>query len=378
MKKQPGIQAKHPEQKKLSAAARNKALKEGVGKVTLQNRKMDVIFISNRVTNAAYNYTLFEEKILNYLLFGLQQAVRANMNGNNHRQLDLFANSKDYISLEIPMNEITKPDQYRELRAAVVNMGKTEVHIYRHTEKLHKTIYLFRGTSTWSADERSNTMIVDITHEVADLLIEVDKNRMGKPMHYTSFFLEVANSFSNKYGSRIYKLISGWKEKGGFYISMDDMRKKLGLENKYPRYSDFKKNVLLPVQHELESDKQDCWYDCTDPGFEVKEGRNVTGLNFKVITPAYEEHRQRKIEHFKALFIEHFGFRAKHLSAMEPVFANRTLDFDWMLKETFRLKDYCHEKRSKIKDRAAYVQETLLRIFSEVPGKRGKEPADAT
>jgi hypothetical protein len=167
--------------RKLTRAAKDKVLKEGIGKISLPNRRMEVIFIPNRVADASYEFTLFEERTLNYILFSLQDAIRLNMNGANHRQLELFKTGGDSVSITIPMNEITSPNQYPQLRAAVVEMGKTEVHIYNHNEKLHRTIYLFRGANTWNSNERSSTMTVEISHEVADLLIEVEKNRVGKP-----------------------------------------------------------------------------------------------------------------------------------------------------------------------------------------------------
>ena len=57
---------------KLTRAATEKILKEGIGKISLPERRMDVIFIPNRVADASYEYTLFEERALNYILFALQ------------------------------------------------------------------------------------------------------------------------------------------------------------------------------------------------------------------------------------------------------------------------------------------------------------------
>jgi hypothetical protein len=92
--------------KKLTRAAKDKVLKEGIGKISLPDRRMEVIFIPNRVADASYEFTLFEERTLNYILFALQDAIRLNMNGANHRQLELFKTGGDSVSITIPMNEI--------------------------------------------------------------------------------------------------------------------------------------------------------------------------------------------------------------------------------------------------------------------------------
>ncbi len=353
--------------KKLTHAARQKILKEGKGKINIPGREMEVIFIPNRVAEASYEYTLFEERTLNHILYALQGAVRASMNGLEHRQLEIFKKDNYSLFIDVPMNKITPPNQYAQLRTAIVEMGKTEVHIYSHQEKQHRTVYLFRGTNTWKTGERSNTMTVEVSHEVADLLIEVEKNRLGKPMQYTSFLLEAANSFNSKYGSRIYKIIAGWKEKGNFYITLEELRKRLGLGNRYPRYTDLKKNILLPVQKEMEKnrDQFDCWFDCEEEGFAIKKDRNVVALFFKVYTIAGEQMQERKLTYLKTLLSEHFGFTSSHFEQLEEVFKSRFMNLERMMEEVTRLGEYCTENGNKIRDKAAYVTEAFLRMFAE-------------
>jgi hypothetical protein len=183
-------------------------------------------------------------------------------------------------------------------------------------------------------------------------------------MHYTSFLLEAANSFSNKYGSRIYKMIAGWKEKGSFRITLEDFRKRLALGKRYPRYTDIRKNILLPVQQEMEKDREkfDCWFDCNEETFTIKEGRNVVALFFRVHTPGSEELRQRKVEYCKSLLIEHFGVKYSHLRILEAAFTSQFMNPGRMMEEIGNLSAYCRENRAKIRDKAAYVTESLLRI----------------
>ena len=94
---------------------------------------------------------------------------------------------------------------------------------------------------------------IEIAKDVASLLVAIDRNMHGKPENYTSFILQVATNAKNKYTSRIYKLISSWKKKGGFYVPINDFREWIQLGNKYQDYKEMKRRILMPVQQELEN-----------------------------------------------------------------------------------------------------------------------------
>jgi hypothetical protein len=85
-------------------------------------------------------------------------------------------------------------------------------------------------------------------------------------------------SMKSKYSPRIYELLKlNQYQKKGFSIHIDDLRKLFKAENIYPKYNDFKKNIILKAQEELEL--------YSDIRFEFKEckmPRQVSYLNFYV------------------------------------------------------------------------------------------------
>lgn len=90
---------------------------------------------------------------------------------------------------------------------------------------------------------------------------------------------------TNKYTYKLYMIISSWKQKGGFKISVEELKTQLGIHpNEYQLYKEFKRRVLVPVQNDLEF-RSDCWFNCAKAGFEQRNERKVTYLNFKIMFP---------------------------------------------------------------------------------------------
>jgi hypothetical protein len=62
----------------------------------------------NRVTEASYDYTLVQKKILTAVLYYLQEAIKCRLNGQSYEQLQLFREStNDKIHLKIPLRELS-------------------------------------------------------------------------------------------------------------------------------------------------------------------------------------------------------------------------------------------------------------------------------
>ena len=117
-------------------------------KEVLVPKKSDMVFIPNRVTNAKYNYTLIQEKIFNFLLYNLQAAIRLNMNGGDYHQLELFKEiNEDRVGISIPINNISTPNHYSEVREAAESLGKSLIRITQTNKETGKkemrSLYLF-------------------------------------------------------------------------------------------------------------------------------------------------------------------------------------------------------------------------------------------
>lgn len=323
------------------------------------------INVPNRVVFAKYNFTLIEEKILNFVLLALQEPIKLGMNGGNYNQLELFKESENnYVSILILLKNIGRSNQYKDIRAAALNLGKTEIKFpqYNKERKRNEVItkFLFGGGIANTIEgERDPYLRVMIPRDVAKLLVEVELNKDNIPFNYTTYQLQVATNAQNKYTSRIFKLISSWKSKSGFYMGLQEFREWLGIENIYPDYIDIKKRILLPVQKELEG-RAPYWYNCKEKNFEKREGKKIIGLQWKIITPEFEESLKIKSENFKHMLRMHANLKDEDIKQLEPLF-KENFDLGKLTLRLMEVRDYMDANRAKIDNPKAYLIKSLLK-----------------
>ena len=69
---------------------------------------------------------------------------------------------------------------------------------------------------------------------------------------FSTYSRSAAFSITNKYTVRIYWLICSWRSKGGFVISLSNLRKILALGRGYDRYENITCKILRPAAEDLE------------------------------------------------------------------------------------------------------------------------------
>src|ERR1035437_4880301 len=132
---------------------------------------------------------------------------------------------------------------------------------------------------------------------------------------YTNFAYEIAFNAKNKYSARIYQLISRWKDKGGFKMSIDEFRDWLVLGDKYTNFAQLKRRIIDPAYKELYK-KADTWFEVAKV---EKEGKAVKYLHFKIITVEELGTFNKKKDQILNMLKMHFGFTADHITKVMPV-----------------------------------------------------------
>ena len=320
----------------------------------------------NRITNSVYDYSLVQEKLFNAVMFYLQDAIKLSIKGENYTQLELWKNAPKpgFINILIPLNEITIPQHYSYVKEALKELAKIVVEVPYFNERTKSNWIHITGLLEANIpleNDYSSHIEVSIKNEVAKFLIEIEKNTNGDPIQYTRFLYQVAQASKNKYTSRIYKLISSYKKKGGFVIPIDDFRKWCCIGNKYQDYKDIKKRILMPAQDDL-FEKADCWFNCKSRDFVVRTGKKVTHLNFKIITPDLIEEDKSKKDYVLSLLRMHFKFEDKHINQVLPIFNFN--DPNEIIRKVTELNTYYHNNSTKIADIASYAVSSLLTKFS--------------
>lgn len=331
------------------------------------------IYQSNRVTNGRYGgFTLIQGKIFVGIMRQLQEAIKKEMEGKDWKQLEIFSNpDKDMIKIGIPLNDIGRNYQYKEIYAAADEMMSIRVKM-KPLEGYESVATLISKADIPTIINGKSTLYLYIIKDVAEQLIVVDRNlKSGTPMQYTKYLYEVALAARNKYTYKLYWIISSWKEKGGFRISYEKLREQLGISNDtdinhkyidYPEYADFKRRILKPVQTDLEN-KADCWFNCAERGFEERTGKKVAWLNFKVITPEIESVRSAKIEHYRNILKIHASFKDEQFDQIRYLFSEE-VDSSIVGAKILELISYVKENIKTINMPQAYIIKSLLKEFS--------------
>lgn len=283
------------------------------------------IYQPNRITNAHYNFTLIQERIMNAIIYSLQEAIKLRMHGCDYRQLDLFKDMSNDIVLEIPLKFIASKQQYPIVRETCRMLAGLVVEI-PYTDK-NKNKQRIRYSGLFRADvplngERSSTIRIEMDRKVAALIIEVDLIDNKKAINYTKYRFYITRNARRKFTPRIYKLICSYRSRGRFTISVEDLKKMLGIENCYKYYRDFKKYVLLPAQKELIHLGADCWFDCEQSDFESRTNNIVTHINFTVYSIEFNNRLESGRHNVKWTLKSGFNFTEKDMEEVEELINN--------------------------------------------------------
>ncbi|WP_075591005.1 replication initiation protein [Labilibacter marinus] len=322
-----------------------------------------IIYQPNRLTEAAYKYTLLQERTLNAIVFHLQDYIVPQISKKvGFRQLDLFKkNNEGVIRLKIALNHIGKPNQYDRIRESIVKLAGVVVDIKETTSS---GIEMIRYSGLLRANipcntKRNSYVIIEIEKKIATKLIELERNIRNEAINFTRYEYEICQQLKGKYAPKIFKLISSYQGKGEFVISLDRFRRILGIENKYLRYIDLQTKVLLPVQKELKL-KAKLWYDCEQKGFVKKKFGEVSALYFFLYSQKLYERRDLQKDNIIRMLELHFSFGDTDIEEYKTLLMNpnnhRTL-------KNLILRADSANKKIIIRDKKAYLKECINNEF---------------
>lgn len=325
------------------------------------------IYQSNRVTHSrSSGLTLLQARIFVCLIKELQEAIIASMNGKNWQQLDLFqSENAGMIRVAIPLKLIAKPRQYAEVYQSAIQLAKASILLPSTISKEYFSVAtLFPKVDLPKRVNGASLMYVELYKATANLLIEIDKTGNGKPGYFTKYLFEVAMRARNKYTYKIYMIISSWRTKGIFTISIEDLKRQLGIgTSEYQQYKEFKKRVLIPVKKELEN-KSDTWFAFA----ECRQGRKVVALQFRIITPPSEQVSKERVDHIKYLLTTHLGFTPTHIKAIEPfhILMSDQFIYQGTLQkiQDLNTKIFHTPSTGKITNKANYALASLMNYLS--------------
>ncbi|MDR2911345.1 MAG: replication initiation protein [Bacteroidales bacterium] len=227
---------------------------------------------ANTLTQARYNFTVVEKRAV-YLII---KEVRKQFVDRKDGQKNLF----DNLVVRMNTEDLTKAElELKEVYKALISLRKKTLFI-EDDERVLGVGYI----NYFEHKRREPFLEIEVSKKIMPFLVELAEQ-------FTAYNLTVAISLKTKYSQRFYEYCSQFehsdadpnhKNSGYFFSTVEDLRNKLMLGDKYPRYKLFKDYVLDVAQKELKT-----LYDANQCNlyFEYKEekyGRTVDKLHFFV------------------------------------------------------------------------------------------------
>ncbi|HBF7094790.1 TPA: replication initiation protein [Clostridioides difficile] len=219
----------------------------------IKAQKTNVLMKSNKFIMAKYDLQTIENRLFVKLLYEFQK------NKN--------------LQITIPIEEI------RELMKSP--NYTTPQSISKIFTKLRTgTIYIRNGSKWgecsfiyfWEYDEETE----EFTVRTSEILLDLIENYIQ--VGYTPINLQIFFSLRSSYAQRFYDLLRLWTmTKNAITYKIDVLKELLMIEDKYDKYNNFKRKVIVPAVEELNSTN---YFDIEF--IENKKGRKVDSITFIV------------------------------------------------------------------------------------------------
>lgn len=223
-----------------------------------------IIAQANIITQGRYDFTVIEKRAVYFIIREVRKQFVLNSG-----QKTIY----DNLVIRMKTEDLQKSDTVlRDIYSSLKSLRRKSIEVEDEER------WLELGYINYSEHKkRAGEVEVEVSKKILPYLVELAKE-------FTEYYLTVAISLKNKYSQRFYEYCSQWKSTGFFTMKIDDLREKLMITEKYPRYALIKKYILEPAVKELKAlyDKGQC--DLYFTYSEEKSSRSVVSLKFFVHT----------------------------------------------------------------------------------------------
>lgn len=241
----------------------------------MEEKKPILLAQANALTQARYDFTAVEKRCLYQII----REVRRLFIDSNTGERDLFNNMRVKLTPDM-LAECRDSKHIKEVYESLKRLRKRDIEID------NEDVWMNTGYVTMvKHDKRANIYEVEVSSEIMPYLVALAEN-------FTSYDLTVAITLKSAYSQRFYEYCCQFKNRTNktFFFSVDDLKKMMMLEDKYPNSADFKRFVLDVAQKELKEayDKQQCdlYFDYR---VKDKQGRKILSWFFYIHTKAEEQ-----------------------------------------------------------------------------------------
>lgn len=225
------------------------------------NDDLKLLNKNNLLIKANYNLTLIENRFYLTILYNMQKIAKGNYVGIISKNEFLRLSGKTTNNTTVGINKVLK------------SLESKRVEIQEFKKSSNKPDeYDFPIITGYKYDNKTSTYTIELSKILYDLLLEYIE------VGYTPLNLGVILGLNNFYAQRMYELLRLWSgTKSTINYKIDYLRECFDLEDKYPRYNNFKERVIEPSIEALNStEKFKITYE------EVKLGKKVVSIDFMV------------------------------------------------------------------------------------------------
>jgi plasmid replication initiation protein len=232
--------------------------------------KSPILAQANALTQGRYDFSAVEKRAVYFII----QAVRKQFVERPDGQRNIF----DNLVIQLSTEHLQKSDTtLQKLYEGMKSLRKKSITI--DNEEMHLEV----GYINYFKHKKGASVVeVEVSKMILPYLVELSKG-------FTSYHLTVAISLKTKYSQRFYEYSSQYRETGFFTFTLEELREKLALGDKYPRYALVKSYIIEPAFKELKAMYEDGQCDLYFTYKEEKVGRTVERINFFVKTTKGEE-----------------------------------------------------------------------------------------
>lgn len=241
----------------------------------MEENKPILLAQANALTQARYDFSPVEKRCLYQII----REVRRLFIDDNVGQRDLFNNMRVVLTPDM-LAECRDSKHIKDVYESLKRLRKRDVEID------NEDIWMNTGYVTMvKHNKKANTYEVEVSSEIMPYLVALAEN-------FTSYDLTVAISLKSSYSQRFYEYCCQYKNRTNktFFFSVDDLKKMMMLEDKYPNSADFKRFVLDVAQKELkeayDAGQCDLYFNYT---VKEKQGRKILSWFFFIQTKEDEK-----------------------------------------------------------------------------------------
>lgn len=313
-----------------------------------------------RITMARWKFTVLQKRILTRIISAMQREITSIERGTPIEHLKLFMTSENTIELTIPLNGLVKnSNNYTSVKKSLQQLRNLDVEIclpyVKGSKKQPEQELILTGLIERVVMRNHSRNITLTMHKAtAAELIKVSHG-------LTCYSEEIMFMTDNPYTQRLYEIICHWKDKSVFTFSIDQFRKWMMIENKYPQTKDIIKHIIRPAEVELQ-EIGDIYFVCNPS----KTGKTITHLNFAIKHRKTQHQEDQTNLQLKEQLVNilriRFGFKDEQFRQIMPILEN-PMNLRPLNLKVAELWQTLDDKRESILYPPQWTVTSLLNVF---------------